>query len=349
MEAAALQGIYNMSSSPIFHCPGACTWNNSYVSLGFKSICKNVTAATLKTQVCSKSEVTRTCNMTTPEGITISTIHVETDLHTTFRLNATSTLEDTAVDLSNKSFPAVVKLAVYRSTSDHNFNAMNINVTKCALSLTSYRYSHARANDSDFSFQKVERIDLPRDRWNIDTGNGWFNGRLWTNASKAEDLPELSIGWADLKALQFFFTSDTLVTEWVDGNWYNKNYGISTALIGDVDLPGRFDMMAKSMTDYLRNGPNHETVTGYRVESKVYVSIRWLWFIGPITIELLAVLFAVGTLLNNRESCRVPLWKSSALAMLACRYEEESELIRSDLKDIKEIEKTAEIVNGRLE
>ncbi|KAF5007531.1 hypothetical protein FDECE_6122 [Fusarium decemcellulare] len=354
MQSAILQGLYNISSPQDFTCPGSCEWSESYISLGFKTTCENVTITTLRTEKCVKpsSGVITFCNLTTPGGIRLSTQHVDTDSQTTFRFNASSTMDETAQKLP-RDFPDLVRFAVYRATSDGNFNPTNINVTECALSLTAYEYSKGHANGSEFGFGSKKEISLPHKRWNIDGGMGGFNGSVWTNASKADGLPELTLGWVDIKALQFYFQSEMISAEWVDGNYDNVNPGISAALIGGVDLEQRFTMMSTSMTDYLRAGPNHKIAKGNRVQMVTYVSIRWPWLIGPAVIEITAVLFAIITIVRNRRSRGVPLWKSSALAVLACRHEkgvgDEVDWIRSDVKDIKKIEETAEHTSVRLE
>ncbi|KAJ3533765.1 hypothetical protein NM208_g2603 [Fusarium decemcellulare] len=349
MQSAIFQGLYNISSFQKFSCPGACKWDESYISLGFKTTCENVTVATLRSEKCER----QICNMTTPGGIHLSTHHVDTDLQTTFRLNASSTMDDETAQEMPENFPDLVNFAVYRATSDGNFTATNINVTECALSLTAYEYSDGQANGDDFHFGRKEEISLPHKRWNIDVGSEKFKSTLWVNASKSEGLPKLSIGWADIKALQFFFQSEMISTEWIDGSYKNKNPGISAALTGDVDLPARFEIMATSMTDYLRVGPNHKIAKGKRIDKETYVSIRWYWLAGPALIELAAWAFAIATMVSNRKSRNVPLWKSSALAVLACRHErrvgDEVDWIRSDVKDIREIEKTAENTSAKLE
>ena len=91
-----------------------------------------------------------------------------------------------------------------------------------------------------------------------------------TNETKTEDnhtIPALQIGEWDLQALHNFFQSATISTEWIEGNWQNPNPGHSAALKGDVDIPARFDHMAASMTEYLRNGPNKLLADGVKVDS----------------------------------------------------------------------------------
>ncbi|KAL5049121.1 hypothetical protein BDW71DRAFT_217744 [Aspergillus fruticulosus] len=48
MQFAIMQGLCGINMSAPFSCPGACNWTDSYVSLGFKSACQNVTQKTLR-------------------------------------------------------------------------------------------------------------------------------------------------------------------------------------------------------------------------------------------------------------------------------------------------------------
>jgi hypothetical protein len=155
--------------------------------------------------------------------------------------------------------------------------------------------------------------------------------------------------YASLRALNNFFTSDTFVTELIEGNFRYSNPGAATPVIGDVDLPARFDSLATAMTDYLRYGPNMQTAYGDRVESVPFVSIRWGYFVVPIVTEGLAILFAILSIFNNRRSRQVPLWKSSTLAVLACQHEERFGLLHTTGRDLNEIEAAAQKAKVRLQ
>jgi hypothetical protein len=106
--------------------------------------------------------------------------------------------------------------------------------------------------------------------------------------------------------------------------------------------------MATAMTNYLRYGPNTQSAYGEIVQSEPFVSIRWGYFVVPIVTEGFAILFAVLSIFSNRPSRRVPLWKTSTLAVLACQHEERLELLQTTDKDIKEIEDEAERVKVTL-
>jgi hypothetical protein len=283
--------------------------------------------------------------MTTPGGLRITTRHVDTDSTTTYWMNA--------IRISNRTFipsntPELARFALYRATADYNFNAQDVNVTECSLSLTTYEYTGAHANGSTFSFDKIREVDFGSQlRW------GWGKSKagdeMYMNESTAQQTPRLSIAWNDLAALGVFLESNTIVSEWVDGNAVNEHFGLSAALAGDVDVGKRFEKLALSMTSYLRSGPNKQLAQGEILRNEAFVEIRWLYLIGPIVIELAVLVFAAMTIFRNRRSANVPLWKSSALAVFACHYDAQDKRIKVQETDIKQIGTMAEHTSARLE
>lgn len=76
------------------------------------------------------------------------------------------------------------------------------------------------------------------------------------------------------------------MSEWWDGSiktvdrgYVWPNSGAVTALMGNVDIPERFDSMATAMTDYIRYGPNKQNATGETIQSVPYVLIQWWYFV----------------------------------------------------------------------
>ncbi|KAI8660258.1 hypothetical protein NCS57_01002400 [Fusarium keratoplasticum] len=246
-------------------------------------------------------------------------------------------------------------MAVYRATAEvpqHSFNSFDVNITDCTLRPAAYEYSNAQANGSSFSFESIRQVDLiDGDHGECAGGGGDLFG-CWTwqvmsKGSKMENSPTLSFSVLDMKALGLFFLSATFKSQWIEGYGDNPNPGLSTVLGGDVDLSQAFQEMAMSMTDYIRNGPNGIPAIGDRIESRIFVSIRWHWLAGPVAIELAGLILTVLTIVGNRRN--VPLWKSSALALLACQHDEEDSLIRAKVRDMQEIIKVAESSKVRLE
>ncbi|KAF5517237.1 hypothetical protein CGCA056_v011191 [Colletotrichum aenigma] len=285
--------------------------------------------------------------MTTTGNISLSTQHVFTDSGTSYQVNVSLLTNPRLFDLPD-TFPEFARFALYRATPNYNFKPVNDNITECSLSLAAYKYTDAQSNGTSFAFQNAQKIDLGgRESWGV--SGTFYEDQLFTNESTADHLPKFTLSWADFKALQNFFESGSIITEWVDGNYENKELGVSAALAGDVDVGKRFEQMAVSMTDYLRSGPNMQLALGERIDNVPFVSIRWWFFVDPAAIEAFALLFAVLTIFSNRKNSRVPLWKSSALAVLACEHEKKAELLITTAKDIKEMGKSAETSFVKLE
>ncbi|KAF6820349.1 hypothetical protein CPLU01_12783 [Colletotrichum plurivorum] len=349
MQSAIIQGLYDITSPATFSCPGECIWKGSYVSLGFRSECRNVTEETFRSEKCLREppeSSAMNCTMTTPGGLDIPTRHMDTEYQTTYFMTASSVVSKSQEPIPHQlPLPELVRFAVYRSGHDHNFNAVDPNVTECSLHLTAYKYDGARANGNIFAFGNIQKVDFG-------VRNPWNNGpaHIYTNESRADGIPALSILSHDLIALKNFFTSTSVVSEWVDGNGPDvTDLGLNAALGGDVDIGRRFEKMATSMTDYLRAGSNMQLALGERIDREPFISIRWHYLAGPVAIELAALLFAGITIFANRRSSRAPLWKSSALAVLECTNVEENGLIQAKVKDIKTIETNAENALVRLE
>lgn len=352
MVSAIFQGLYGINVTEPFICPGACRWKESYVSLGFKTECRDVTRETLQSAACVEDSPTTQCNMTTPGGLHVSTRTVATDSATTYYMNASSLLGTRTNSELPNTFPEITRFAIYRSTADNNFRVHDVNITDCSLYITVYEYSHAKANGSDFSVVKREVDFGVQNPWSFSNKSEQnFFDNINTKKTKSGNthIPALEISYTTLSAVEVFFESTSVASEWIAGNFINENIGVSAALYGDVDINDRFDRMAMAMTDHLRYGPNQQTASGEVVDREPFVSIRWEYFVVPIVIEGLAILFAILSIFSNRQSRRVPLWKSSVLAVLACQYEEQLGLLKTTGKDTNEIEADAEKAQARLQ
>ncbi|OWT42861.1 hypothetical protein VFPPC_17946 [Pochonia chlamydosporia 170] len=103
------------------------------------------------------------------------------------------------------------------------------------------------------------------------------------------------------------------------------------------------------MTDYLRSGPNAILAHGTSWKSVPFVSIGWLYLVGPIAIELAALLFAVMTINTNRSSQNKPVWKASLLLLLFCQFYQSSGKILAKYKDAARVEDLANKCHAHLE
>jgi hypothetical protein len=225
------------------------------------------------------------------------------------------------------------------------------NVTECSLFLTAYEYTGASANGPSISFAQRREVDFGVD-------NPWFSEAalglvtpLKTNETTIGDvvIPRLEMAYSRLSAIERFFASPSMSSSWSVGSIQNRDLGVAAALSGETNITDRFERMATAMTDYLRYASDSQTAEGELIESVPFVSIRWGYFVVPIVTEGFAILFAILSIINNRRSRNVPLWKSSALAVLECRHEERLGLLQTTGKDITQIDADAQKAEVRLQ
>ncbi|KAI1369417.1 hypothetical protein F5Y08DRAFT_293256 [Xylaria arbuscula] len=358
IQGAIMRGIYNIHSPDEFQCGGACSWNTTYKSLGFTSTCRNITEAAEAAKACSTEDYTIYCNYTTPAGVYFSTEYVRTDSATSLIVAVNDTFYSSlpGLEIEPRLSPEFLQVAVFQSNNawSTNFNADEIipdNITECTLSLSLHEYSNITANGSDISFSQETRQLEPA--WYLpDTETGEIT--LLFNQSEAGVIdPPLRVNAFDFASAILFFESSAFRSHIISGN---AQKGKDTDRVGtggaflNADVPTVFTALAKSMTDYVRSlskGPNVETGKGSRIESIVFVRIRWEWLALPIIEELAAIAFVVWVIIHNRRH-RIPGWKSTALAVLMHNLDGHHSLM-TDFQGPEDIKKRLEKVEARLQ
>ncbi|KAI3343232.1 hypothetical protein F4824DRAFT_444964, partial [Ustulina deusta] len=358
IQGAIMRGIYNIDSPDEFQCGGACSWNMTYKSLGFSSICKDIKETVEATKACSQEGPTVFCNYTTPGNVYFSTEYVRTDSATALLVAANDTFLNIVrygVDTKPRVPADFLQVAVFQSNSgeESSFNDPGIraeNITECTLSLSLHEYSNITANGSHLLFIHESRKLEPG--WRI-TDSKTSAEHFTFNQSEAGPIdPPLSVNAYDFASAVHFFESNSFTSHIIAGNALE---GKDTSRVGtggaflNTDVPTVFTALAKSMTDYLRSlskGPNVKTGHGARIESVVFVHIRWEWLILPLLEELIAVVFVIWVIIYNKRH-RIPGWKSSALAMLAHNLDHHNSLV-TDFQGPNEIKRHSKSVNAQL-
>ncbi|KAM0499182.1 hypothetical protein ACHAP8_005893 [Fusarium lateritium] len=229
-----------------------------------------------------------------------------------------------------------------------DFSPAGINITECAIGFTAYEYKGARANGSTFSFGDVNEISIQGLDWAWEE-EGPAYSTYTSNHSTILGLPSFRISHNDVEALLQFFETTTFQSEYVSGSYTNKNPGLSAALGGGIDVERAFNNMARSMTDYIRSGPNSKRAVGVGRESRNFVSIDWPWLIGPAILELAALIFAICTIVATARKHEMPLWKSSALVLLNVQYDKNEGKIYGEFRGVEDLEKMAKSSKARLD
>ncbi|KAI0532537.1 hypothetical protein GGR58DRAFT_164082 [Xylaria digitata] len=359
IQGAILRGIYNIQSPDEFQCAGACSWNETYRSLGFSSTCKDIKETAEATKACSTEGFTVFCNYTTPGNVSFSTEYVRTDSATALLVAVNDTILD-ILEYSSETKPRVpaefLRAAVFQSNSgeDSSFNDAGIraeNITECALSLTLHEYSNITANGSQLNFVHESRKLEPG--WRAFNASSMGNQNITFNQSEIGPIdPPFVVNGYDFASAIYFFESNVFTSHIISGNAIQ---GKDTIRVGtgaaflNTDVPTVFTALAKSMTDYLRSlskGPNVKTEHGARIDSVIFVRVRWEWLILPLAQELASIIFVIWVIVYNKRH-RIPGWKSSALAALAHNLDRDSFLV-TNFRGPKEIERYAKNVDAQI-
>lgn len=77
------------------------------------------------------------------------------------------------------------------------------------------------------------------------------------------------------------------------------------------------DRLATALTNVIRSSSSKSLVVGSVSSMETYVAVRWVWLSLPLAVLFLCLIFLVATInKSSRESEKVGVWKTSALATL---------------------------------
>ncbi|KAJ2979845.1 hypothetical protein NUW58_g7097 [Xylaria curta] len=307
IRAAITKGVFGIGSSPEFFCPGVCAWESTYHSIGFTSSCENVTQATAKTKICGKPGSKLTCDMTTPGGVALRTNHDQNISTTILNLNTTWSLDFLNATSGAVAAPDLLKIGVFRSTSGQDRSSseeeiIDEDVTECTLSLIMHQFEGIRSN-------------------------GTFNDAFFYNTTD-EGLPlpvTITLCQQDLINMLEFFDSSSFRSDIVSGNLSTES-GVGVALV-NADIPAIMRTMADGMSQYVRAGTvNRRPANGFLLNKVVFVNVIWQWIVLPLFVHFLAIVFIVWVIWKNHHG-EIPLWRSSALALILHSYDKERQLL----------------------
>ncbi|KAI0551690.1 hypothetical protein F4679DRAFT_121976 [Xylaria curta] len=353
IQGAILRGIYNIKSPDEFQCGGACSWDGTYTSLGFSSSCRDVKEATEATKVCSKEKgsVTTFCNYTTPSNIKFTTEQVATDSASALIVAVNDTFTPYYIKPPYRASPDFLQIAVFQSNnaekSHFNDEIRADNITECTLSLSLHEYSNITTNGTQIHFAhkttKLEPSITP----------GIYTVLTFNRSESGLIGPPFIINYYDWDSTLLFFKSNSFISHIIAGNAINgkdtDRIGTGVAFL-NADVPTVFAALAESMTDHLRSlgqGPNVQFAYGARVESVVYVRIRWQWLALPLIEELAALVFVIWVIIHNKHH-HIPGWKSSALAVLEHNLDQNNSLVTT-FSGPKALDQHAKNVDAQLE
>ena len=355
MEGAIYRGLFGLDSPVLFKCSSTCSWNETYVSLGFMSTCSDVTNATLRTVDASLFDSGPGAYVLTPGGVNLSAVYSATSYMTVLSVGARTLMkgehwytwagQDAPSRTPVPERPYIARLAVLRTTSrpeSVKLNLDTIEIVECDISLSASRLSDVRVSANALSIGKAENVPLL-------PGNPTSEGI--TVMLNQTGTPVLRISINDIFAISDFFESPRF-----QGNMYGGESPPSAPQgVGYAFRRGNMSEvvhnMTRSMTDQLRSTFN-VTATGMTISPVVFVQARWEWLVAPIAVQLAGAVFLGLVLLRAAGNNDLQPWKSSSVALLQHQVVGETGIdvvtLHSKVGSLSELKEMAKSTKARL-
>ncbi|KAF2136392.1 uncharacterized protein K452DRAFT_292425 [Aplosporella prunicola CBS 121167] len=336
IKAAVYSGLYgsdmtgnggsDFAVTP-FCSTGNCTWEAPYSSLAMCTKCANITES-LKSN-CSGSLIPDRCNYTLPSGLTLGGQFIGGNAF----MESNAYGEPSSVHFNGTS-GIIASVQTIRGLHDLSAQSLlGAVANECILypCVNTYRASVVGGN---FSEHKIATVEPTHGEL---TDGGFSSNGITLHV--ANDETNYTLATYSIQGLQFFFdnifrgsvqgatgresgTSDTVRALYDMGT---SKFGDGTPTKGDNTT---MEAIADSITKLLRTGKgleyNQTAAAGGSSITETYVHVRWEWITLPIAVEVLALLFLVGTIVRSKTS-GVAVWKSSTLPLLHCRIVDEDQ------------------------
>ncbi|RFU28332.1 hypothetical protein B7463_g8017, partial [Scytalidium lignicola] len=201
---------------------------------------------------------------------------------------------------------------------------MPIHAWECSLSLCLKTYAtveitNSAANLSSSTKQPLFAFDTPNTVYGAD--QQWLN--LTTRSKPTESSSNYTIRRAD-----FYNTGNYLSTmftaAWSDGGGVDSSQAgvpsVGPQLATSSNLSESMAILATSMAEAIRTGPNSTTISGNSYVQKTFIHVSWGWLALPLTLILSSGVMLFLVAYRTRKE-GLPAWKNDHLAMLFSRME----------------------------
>ncbi|KAK4222884.1 hypothetical protein QBC38DRAFT_374273 [Podospora fimiseda] len=323
MQGAIYRGVFRLQNPPVFQCNASrCIWDDPVATLGFQSICSDVSEETFRNaneslwgNFAGKGQ-----NLTTPGGITLPATFSPTSFQTAVTIGAKSLLSSTVTDPNTTLVnPDLVRIALFKTATNDSNYVVYLNTSRvfeCDLKMVAYHYTNVSSSGPHLTIVRTDTIPLSPGIATKDTR--FESGKIYNGVEyRQENLPTLKVSLAEMRAVTALFTSSRFSGSIFKGLApLSAPSGMGDAFRTDWQIPAIFENMAQSMTDQLRSS-YPERAYGVSVNQTIFVHVYWEWMILPLIVEVVSIAFVVTVLIKSRKAKDVQLWKSSAVAILA--------------------------------
>ncbi|MCJ1475698.1 hypothetical protein MMC13_004361 [Lambiella insularis] len=340
MQAAIFNGLYGdqNASAAAYDCPsGNCTWP-TFSSLGFCSKCSDVTAGTSMVETINNA----------------NSIYNIWQLPTLGNLTQETSRSNVSSFGSRISTSAILGAVIHLGSVIGAFECQlyycirTYNVTSVNGSLYSLQTSSWLSNDS-VSTSTPNMVSRPSNVFVASNSivlkppssapSEQQNQSYIVNMTNSETLAEFFSGLFEFSAIfEIYDTERTLIS---GGAGIQS---IAELFYSYADPTPTVDSLATSKTDQSRNLPgNNNQVVGTAWKTETYIHVRWWWLALPITAVLMALLFLMATIIENRQMD--VWWKSSVLPLVLHGLEDK---YQGHLRGLGEMDEAAQKLRVKL-
>ncbi|KAK7917444.1 hypothetical protein PG985_011052 [Apiospora marii] len=305
MQGAILNGLYSLGSPVKYGCPtGNCQWPD-FSTLAIAGHCRDATADT--TRSCSgiseKRGAERSCNYTTPEGLTVGFHSHESSgggFKTEFNSSAQSFFSDDVCFDQNVS-SVLVHLATANFVDIKKLQSRFPEpvITECRIEWSSRRNRGVAVRNGTFLPGSYEDSPL-------------FGQEIANKSQSAAGVEEFSLNPTDHHLigtyLQGIFSSSS-----------TDDFG--QVLLNSSSIAGTVLNITTSMSYAVGNtNPAANILLGEAITSEQFIFVSWPWIILPLSEILMGLMLLACTLVYSKQK-DVASWKSSGLVPFLTQME----------------------------
>ena len=197
--------------------------------------------------------------------------------------------------------------------------ATGLRIAACSWYWCHRQYSNVSIVNGVLKYGSLEKIPL-RPEWNeniFGSSETTFENSTLMIAANSTSVGELKYPLSYYEDWLLWDNIAQLFNTTQERETYTTS--LLTLLIRPQDPEKLTEAVSESLTNYMRstNYTGFQKVTGKALSQETYVHVRWVWLLLPMSLTLLgAILLLTSIFMSERRKHRLPLLKSSALALL---------------------------------
>lgn len=314
VTAAAVSGLFGLSSTPPFTCPGSnCTFPD-FQTLGIHpDVCTDVTAQTIKD--CDNNCTTRVtspltnCTYTTPSGLDLYA-HSSFGAHSGFTYTSINTTAFAGRTTSSIMIMGVITFdnaAALAGTSpvcdtswQDTLTVYECSLDICAVSYENYSYVDGSLQDGQKRYSRLNRTVMVGEMLMYETLDESFPGNQTYSVNVHDEE-------AIMQSLLTFFA-----TQYMSESVTNV---FTSALYNSGNVSQSMTNMAEAMSYQLMQGPNNTMAYGNVTETHTYIHVQWPWLSLTFALVIFSGALLLATILITNKAHQLA-WKSSLAPLL---------------------------------